>query len=233
MKANISRWVILLLALACAVQGVSAFKVTKEEITPASGDLEVGQSVSAHYVIAYSMNFGGPEDEAFEFSTGLQSPSWTFIIYRDGIPIYTTERSGYYPKLGSFELAYKDRAELDIQLRGIAPKTSSGEVEIIRLEHIKNKNAVDSYHMTRKVVSAEQIESSLAIQRQNLKNLKTDIDAKAAEGVDISAVQAKYDDANRALTSAASAAPSRAAEHIATAIKAMDEIGRASCRERV
>ncbi len=223
MKPNISRWIILLLALTCAVQAVSAFKVTKEEITPASGDLEVGQSVSAHYVIAYSMNFGGPEDEAFEFSTGLQSPSWTFIIYRDGIPIYTTERSGYYPKLGSFELAYKDRAELDIQLRGIAPKTSSGEVEIIRLEHIKNKNAVDSYRMTRKVVSAEQIESSLAIQQQNLKNLKADIDARAAEEVDISAAQAKYDDANRALTSAASAAPSRAAEHIATAIKAMDE----------
>ncbi|MGB4578919.1 MAG: hypothetical protein WBH94_04065, partial [Methanoculleus sp.] len=171
----------------------------------------------------YSMDTGGPEDEAFEFSTGLRNPSWSFIIYRDGIPIYTTEKPGYYPKLGAFELAYKDRVELDIQLRGTAPKTSSGEVEIIKLEHVKNKNVVDDYRVTRKVVSAEQVGSSLAVQQQNLKDLKADIDKKAADGVDVSAVQAKYDAASKALTSAASASPSKAAEHIATATKSMDE----------
>jgi len=223
MKADISRWIILLLALVCAVQAVSAFDVKTATVNPANGDLEAGQSVTANYVVGYSMDTGGPEDEAFEFSTGLQNPSWVFIIYRDGIPIYTTEKHGYYPKLGAFELAYKDRVELDIQLRGTAPKAPSGEVEIIKLEHIKNKNVVDDYRMTRKVVSAEQVGSSLSVQQQNLKTLKADIDARAAEGVDISAAQEKYNVASQALTSAASAAPSKAAEHIATAVKAMDE----------
>jgi hypothetical protein len=170
-----------------------------------------------------SSSTGGPGDEAFEFSTGLRNPSWSFIIYRDGIPIYTTEKLGYYPKLGAFELAYKDRVELDIQLRGTAPKTSSGEVEIIKLEHVKNKNVVDDYRVTRKVVSAEQVGSSLSVQQQKLRDLKADIDKKAAEGVDVSAVQAKYDAASQALASAASASPSQAAEHIATATKSMDE----------
>jgi hypothetical protein len=223
MKANMSRWIILLLALVCAVQAASAFDVKTATVNPASGDLEPDQAVTAHYVVAYSMDTGGPEDEAFEFSTGLRNPSWSFIIYRDGIPIYTTEKPGYYPKLGAFELAYKDRVELDIQLRGTAPKTSSGEVEIIKLEHVKNKNVVDDYRVTRKVVSAEQVGSSLSVQQQNLKDLKADIDKKAADGVDVSAVQAKYDAASKALTSAASASPSKAAEHIATATKSMDE----------
>ena len=223
MKANMSRWIILLLALVCAVQAASAFDVKTATVNPASGDLEPDQAVTAHYVVAYSMDTGGPGDEAFEFSTGLRNPSWSFIIYRDGIPIYTTEKPGYYPKLGAFELAYKDRVELDIQLRGTAPKTSSGEVEIIKLEHVKNKNVVDDYRVTRKVVSAEQVGSSLSVQQQNLKDLKADIDKKAADGVDVSAVQAKYDAASKALTSAASASPSKAAEHIATATKSMDE----------
>jgi hypothetical protein len=206
-----------------AVQVAPVFDVKTATVNPASGDLEPDQAVTAHYIVAYSMDTGGPGDEAFEFSTGLRNPSWSFIIYRDGIPIYTTEKPGNHPKLGAFELAYNDRVELDIQLRGTAPMTSSGEVEIIKLEHVKNKNVVDDYRVTRKVVSAEQVGSSLSVQQQKLRDLKADIDKKAADGVDVSAVQAKYDAASKALTSAASANPSKAAEHIATATKSMDE----------
>jgi hypothetical protein len=223
MKANISRWIILLLALVCVVQAASAFDVKTATVNPASGDLEPSQEVTAHYVIAYNMDPANSDGESFDFSTGLRDPAWTFIVYRDGIPIYTTEKTGYYPSLGSFELAYKDKVELDVQLRGTVPKTSSGELEVIKLEHARNKNVLDDYRMTRKVVSAEQVGSSLSVQQQNLKTLKADIDARAADGVDVSAAQAKYDAASKALTSAASAAPSKAAEYIASAIKNMDE----------
>ncbi|GLI47137.1 MAG: hypothetical protein PHE39_05480 [Methanoculleus bourgensis] len=224
MKANISRWIILLLALVCVVQAASAFDVKTATVNPASGDLEPSQEVTAHYVIAYNMDPANSDGESFDFSTGLRDPAWTFIVYRDGIPIYTTEKTGYYPSLGSFELAYKDKVELDVQLRGTVPKTSSGEIEIVKLEHIKNKHVEGTpYRMTRKVVSAEQVGSSLSVQQQNLKTLKADIDARAADGVDVSAAQAKYDAASKALTSAASAAPSKAAEYIASAIKNMDE----------
>lgn len=224
MKANISRWIILLLALVCVVQAASAFDVKTATVNPASGDLEPSQEVTAHYVIAYNMKPGSSDDESFDFSTGLRDPAWTFIVYRDGIPIYTTEKTGYYPSLGAFELAYNDKVELDVQLRGTVPKISSGEVEIVKLEHLKNKHVEgDPYRMTRKVVSAEQVGSSLSVQQQNLKTLKADIDARAADGVDVSAAQAKYDAASKALTSAASAAPSKAAEYIASAIKNMDE----------
>lgn len=224
MKAmgKFSKWIILLLALICVMQVASAFDVKTATVNPASGDLEPGQEVTAHYVIAYDMSLAD-SDEAFDFSTGLRNPAWDFIVYRDEIPIYTTEKTGYYPSLGAFELAYKDKVELDVQLHGTVATTSTGELEVFKLEHTRNKNVVDDYRMTRNVVSAGQVESSLSAQQKHLKDLKADIDEKAAQGVDVSAVQGRYDSASKALTSAASAGPSKAAEYIATATKDMDE----------
>ena len=81
----------------------------------------------------------------------------------------------------------------------------------------------DSHSVTRDVVSAADIEGALAAQQQRLKDLKADMDARAAEGVDISAVQAKYNAASSALTSAASAGPAQAKSYIDTAKSNIDE----------
>lgn len=223
MKINISRWIILLLALVCAMQAASAFDIKTSTINPASGDLEPSQTVTARYVIAYNSE-AIMKDDSFDFSTGLRDPSWAFTIRKGGIEICTIEETRYYPSLGAFELTYDGKTELDVQLRGTVPEASAGEVEVMKLEHIRNKNIVgDPYRVTRKVVSAEQVESSLSVQQKSLKDLKADLDARASEGVDISAVQIKYDAANKALTSAASANPAQAAAYIATATKSMDE----------
>ena len=227
MKADISRWIILLLALVCAVQAVSTFEMITEDITPASASLGPEQEVTARYLISYKMITTGSkymDDETFEFSTGLQKSAWDFKIRREGYPdIAIPTRGGAYQTLLEFEIGYDGDVQLDVQLRGTVPKSSSGEIEVVKIEHFRDKTVEDVYRMTRNVVSAEQVGSSLSVQQQNLKTLKADIDARAAEGVDISAAQAKYDEASQALTSAASAAPSKAAEHVASAMEAMDE----------
>ncbi len=118
---SIYRVIILLLALVCAVQAASAFTITTETVSPASGALEPGQQVTAHYKIAYSMTTTGSSqgnDESFDFSTGLQNPVWTFTIYRDGVAINTVTKGGFYPTLTEFELDYGGDVELDVQLRG-------------------------------------------------------------------------------------------------------------------
>ena len=227
MKANISRWIILLLALVCVVQAASAFEVTIDEIQPKSAILEPGQSVNAHYVFSYKMLTTGKnymDDEKFEFSTELQKPAWDFKIRREGYPdIVLPTRGGAYQTLLEFDVGYSGEVELDVQLRGTVPTTSTGTLEVVKIEHFRDKTVEDEYHMTRDVVSSDQVAGTLAAQQQNLKILKADIDARAADGVDVSAAQAKYDAASKALTSAASAAPSKAAEYIATATKNMDE----------
>jgi hypothetical protein len=225
MKGNISRWIILLLALVCVVQVASAnFDVKTETINPASGALEPGQQVTTRYVLTYDMITDDGNDESFEFSTGLQSPSWTFTVYRDGVDIYKTTKTGYYPTLTEFEVAYgKGDMEIDVQMAGKVPTSTTGKVEVIKIQHLRDKDVKDTHSVTRDVVNTEQVGNSLAAQQQNLKTLKADIDAKAAQGVDTSAAQTKYNAASQALTSAASAGPSQAASYITTASKAIDE----------
>ncbi|MBT0733176.1 hypothetical protein KH990_07320 [Methanoculleus bourgensis] len=231
MKANISRWIILLLALVCAVQAASAagFDVKTQTISdvktqtsiPEGDTLEPGQEVKAHYVLTYSMfTSDDGSDETIKFRTELRDPSWRFTVFRDGIAIYTTEK----PVLSEFDISYGEgNIELDAQVHGTVPTSTSETVLVTKIEHLQDTDVKKTYSVTRKVVSAEQVGSSLSVQQQNLKSLKADIDARAADGVDVSAAQAKYDAASKALTNAASAAPSKAAEYIASAIKNMDE----------
>ena len=227
MKANISRWIILLLALVCVAQAVSAFDVKTEKVDPASGALEPGQQVNARYVLTYDMTHTSDSDtmndESFEFSTGLQNAVWDFKIYRDGVAIYTTTKTGYYPVLTEFEVDYGGGTELDAQLRGIVPSSASSKILITKIDHLRNKDVKDTHSVTRDVVNAAQIEGSLAAQQQRLKDLKADLDEKSAQGVDVAAAQARYNAASQALTSAASAGPSQAASYIATAKKDIDE----------
>ncbi|MCT8338264.1 hypothetical protein FKB36_12400 [Methanoculleus sp. Afa-1] len=224
MKANISRWFILLLALVCVAQAVSAFDVKTEKVDPASGALEPGQQVNARYVLTYDMDERNQNDESFEFSTGLSNPVWDFIIYRDGVAIYTTKKTGYYPVLTEFELAYGDgNIELDAQVRGVVPSSASSKILITKIDHLRDKDVKDTHSVTRDVVNSAQIEGSLAAQQQRLKDLKADLDEKSAQGVDVAAAQARYNAASQALTSAASAGPSQAASYIATAKKDIDE----------
>ena len=231
MKANIGRWIILLLALSCVVQAASALNVKTEKINPESGALEPGQQVTAHYVLSYNMvqDSGGDKfqtmnDEMLEFSTGLQNPSWDFTVYRGGTAVSTLPtRSGNNPKLMEYEISYGADAELDVQLRGTVPKTGSSNILIVKIEHLQGDVVKDTYSKVRDVVNPDQVVTSLTVQQQRLKDLKTDIDDKTGKGVDVSAAQAKYDAANQALTSAASVGPSQAAGYIATATKAMDE----------
>jgi hypothetical protein len=224
MKANISRWIILLLALVCVVQVASAFDVKTEKIDPASGALEPGQQVTARYVLTYDMITTGGNDETFELSTGLQNPSWEVIVYRDGVAIYTTKKTGFYPILTEFEIDYGDEdIELDVQLRGIVPSSATTKVLVTKIEHLRGDDVKDTHSVSRDVVSTAQVEGDLSGQQQRLKDLKADMDEKAAQGVDISTVQAEYNAASQALTSAASAGPSQAASYIATAKKDIDE----------
>lgn len=224
MKASISKWIILLLALVCVAQAASAFDIKTETVNPASGALEPGQQVNARYVLTYDMVTTTGNDETFEFSTGLQNAVWDFTVYRDGVAIYTTKKTGYYPVLTEFEISYGDGdIELDAQVRGIVPSSASSKVLITKIDHLRDKDVKDTHSVTRDVVSSAQVVGSLSAQQQRLKDLKADIDDKASQGVDVAAAQAEYNAASQALTSAASAGPSQAASYIATAKTDIDE----------
>ena len=152
MEANINRLFILLLALVCVTQATSAFDIKTETVNPASGALEPGQQVTARYVLTYDMITSGGNDESFEFSTGLSNPVWDFIVYRDGVAIYTTKKTGYYPILTEFEIDYGEGdIELDAQVRGTVPSSASNKVLITKIDHLRDKDVKDTYSVTRDV----------------------------------------------------------------------------------
>ncbi|WP_292519920.1 hypothetical protein [Methanoculleus sp.] len=227
MKAKISRWIVLLLALVCVVQAASAaagFDIKTETVNPAGTTLEPGQQVTARYVLTYEMDDRSQTDDTFEFSTGLQDPSWDFKVYRDGVAIYTTKKTGYYPVLTEFELDYGDgKIELDAQLRGTVPASTAGKVLVTKIDHLVEKDVRDTHSVSRDVVTSAQVEGSLSAQQQRLKDLKADMDEKAAQGVDVSAAQTEYNAASQALTSAAAAGPAQAAGYVTTAKTNIDE----------
>jgi hypothetical protein len=226
MKANISRWIILLLALLCVVQVASAFEIKTQTINPASGALEPDQRVTARYVLSYDMITPADlSDETFEISTGLQNPSWDFTVYRDGVAINNPKGMGTHRRvLTEYEIAYGDQdVELDIQMSGTVPTSANGKILVIKIEHLRDKEVKDTHSVTRDVVSSTQVAGSLSAQQQRLKDLKADMDEKAADGVDVTTVQAEYNAASQALTSAASASPSQAASYIASAKTDIDE----------
>jgi hypothetical protein len=221
---TLHRAIILLLALLCVTQVASAFTIRTETINPASGALEPGQQVTAHYKIAYSMTTADGTDESFDFSTGLHDPVWTFTIYRDGVAINTVTKGGYYPSLTEFELSYgSGDIELDVQLRGSAPSSTTGSVEIIKIEHMKNGLVVDDHVVTREVLNPAEVANQLAAREKQLSDLKADIDQKAANGIDVTAATAKYNEAVDALESAETASATQAATLLATAKTKMDE----------
>ncbi|MDD2296106.1 MAG: hypothetical protein PHW61_09280 [Eubacteriales bacterium] len=82
-----------------ATTASASFDIKTETVNPASGALEPGQLVAARHILTYNMVTTGGNDESFEFSTGLSNPTWDFTVYRDGVAIYTTKKTGYYPVL--------------------------------------------------------------------------------------------------------------------------------------
>lgn len=221
---GLHRAIILLLALVCVTQAASAFTIKTETINPASGVLEPGQQVTAHYTIDYAMNNYNADDEEFVFHTELHNPVWKFTIYRDGVAITSFTRGGFAPKVTEFELSYGEGdVELDVQLSGTVPSTTTGKVEVITIEHIKSSNVQDDHSVIRDVVSQADVQNQLTLRENQLADLKANIDQRAADGVDVSAAQAKYDEAAQAIDSAKVASASQAATLLAAAKTAMDE----------
>ncbi|PKL62233.1 MAG: hypothetical protein CVV31_07170 [Methanomicrobiales archaeon HGW-Methanomicrobiales-2] len=225
-EGKYSRSIIFLIALVCVVQAVSGFEVIKEELKPDSSVLQPGQEVNAHYVISGKMvstdqnnRFG----EKLEFSTGLQKPTWDFNIRSGNYPRSILTREGAYQTLFGYEMGSTGDFQLEVQLRGTVSTTSFGKLEVVKIEHFRDKFVEDEYRMTRDVMISSQVMGILSVQQKNLQNLKADIDAKASQGVDVSAAQTKYNAASQALTSAAFENPSQVAEYITIAAKNMDE----------
>jgi hypothetical protein len=221
-----------LLAVFCFVQFVSAvdYDVGTVEITPSSGDLAPGDRVTANIVIILD----GDGDETFPGSDSLEAYSdlddlkWTYSIEVNGVGMDKTDGKRYLTLTG-WELSYPASSDVEINyyLEGKAPEVSASTEKIIfRLRQYDDDNDVVSngeYLIKRTVVKPEDVEATIQVREQELQALRQGIDERIADGVDVSAAEAKYDLAEAALNKAKSAGAGQAQGYLTEAGTLIEE----------
>jgi hypothetical protein len=213
---NMSRSISLLatllgiIALICIASATAS--VGNIQITP-SGDLVSGQSrASASFIILLSSSGGYTFDNnhVLSMDTELDNPTWTYSIVMDGIENPSKTEVGPNIHLSGWELSYPSDREISVKVKmeGTAPQVDVSKEQIVfRVRELDNRNAVVSgTEVVKKkmVLNPESIGENATSEAAALANLKERIDRLAAAGVDVSAAETKYSQADAYLRSAQS-----------------------------
>ncbi len=197
----------------CCISASAALTVQPATGVP-TGDLAPGTRLTIDTTITEFLTGSGttfPSDNTLQFYTDLDSPKWSISIVQNGVenprPLSTSRTN----RITGFELSYPSDMDLKIRvsLEGVVPEVSTTSDKIIfRIRQLDSNDGVRSggeYLITRKVVNPAEVQTAIVSAKGSLQVFKTEIDAAKADGVDTTAVDAKYNSAQTALQSAEAA----------------------------
>jgi hypothetical protein len=211
------KWTVLLLLLIVCMQTVSAISVSSVTIDP-SGSLTPATPVTAQFKIETGSFPSGGEVRLF---TELDKPAWTYTIIVNGIENLRPVMGGRTLSINGFELAYKpsDEVSVRVTLEGEAPAvTQTSNKTVIRItEYDASGRAVTSSQVekTALVINTGEVSSTIASADADLQVYRTHIDEKAALGIDTSAAELKYNEAQAKVDTARSRSSNQYAEALA------------------
>jgi hypothetical protein len=211
------KWTVLLLVLIACMQTVSAISVSSVTIDP-SGSLTPATPVTAQFKIETGSFPSGGEVRLF---TELDKPVWTYTVIVNGIENLRPVMGGRTLSINGFELAYKpsDEVSVRVTLEGEAPAvTQTSNKTVIRItEYDASGRAVTSSQVekTALVINTGEVSSTIASADADLQVYRTHIDEKAALGIDTSAAELKYNEAQAKVDSARSRSSNQYAEALA------------------
>jgi hypothetical protein len=211
------KWTVLLLLLIVCMQTVSAISVSSVTIDP-SGSLTPATPVTAQFKIETGSFPSGGEVRLF---TELDKPVWTYTVIVNGIENLRPVMGGRTLSINGFELAYKpsDEVSVRVTLEGEAPAvTQTSNKTVIRItEYDASGRAVTSSQVekTALVINTGEVSSTIASADADLQVYRTHIDEKAALGIDTSAAELKYNEAQAKVDSARSRSSNQYAEALA------------------
>ncbi|MDT8357778.1 MAG: hypothetical protein RQ758_04655 [Methanomicrobiaceae archaeon] len=220
-------YILIALVLIACVQAVSAavnYEVDSIEVTPSTGDLVPGDRVTVKCVI--SLTGAGdatfPSDHMLEAYTDLDDMKWTYTIKVNGVGQETT-KGGRYLSLTGWVLSYPEETDIQVDyfLEGIAPESAtSSKIAIFRLRQIDEDNDMvknSEYLRERNLVNPEDVKTLIEVREQELSDLQSSIDARAADGVNTASAEEKYLAAKEAITKAKTSSYATAQTHLTTA----------------
>ncbi|HZK30677.1 MAG TPA: hypothetical protein VFC43_05520 [Methanoregula sp.] len=200
------KWTVLVLLLICCTHAVSAFSVASVSIDP-SGSLTPNNPVTVSFKIEVD-DFGS--DSEIQLFTDLEKPKWTYTIIVNGVENLRPVTGGRIISISGFELSYKtsDEVAVRVSLEGLAPPVDrTTNKTLIRItEYDGNSKAITSTQVekTALVINTGDVTSTIQASDAELQDYRTQIDEKAALGIDTSAAEAKYNEANQKISSARS-----------------------------
>ena len=201
------KWTVLLLLFFCCIQTVSAISVASVSIDP-SGSLTPNNPVTVSFKIETSGVF--PSDGEIQLFTDLEKPKWTYTIIVNGVENLRPVTGGRTLTISGFELSYKtsDEVAVRVTLEGVAPvvEKTSNKTLIRITEYDSNSKPITSSQVekTALVINTDEVASTIETGDANLQVYQTHIDEKAALGIDTSAAEAKYSEAEQKINSARS-----------------------------
>ncbi|MDO8873883.1 MAG: hypothetical protein Q7V05_14310 [Methanoregula sp.] len=171
-----------------------------------SGSLIPGTPVTVSYKVDISGTF--PSGDDLQFFTDLESPKWTYTIIVNGIENLRPSMGGKTLTITGFELSYKpaDEVSVRVTLEGKAPAvTETTEKIIVRIQEMDVQGrpiTSTKVERTGKVINTGEVPKVIAERDTELLTYRTHIDEKAVLGIDISAADAKYNEAKQKIDSA-------------------------------
>jgi hypothetical protein len=204
-----SKWILVAIALIVCIQGVSAFSVSSITVDP-SGSLVPGTSV----LVSYKVDFSASGDETFpssnelQMSTDLDDATWTYSLVLDGIDQPQPSGGGRVLSVSGWILSYPSSVEesLKVTLEGKAPTvTQTTNRTMIKIQEIDSRNNIISstvVERTAVVVNVAEIQSRVTEKESALQTFRSHIDEKSALGVDTTAAEVKYSEAQQKITAA-------------------------------
>ncbi|MDG6257835.1 MAG: hypothetical protein QCH35_09615 [Methanomicrobiaceae archaeon] len=212
MKSAINLLICVFLVV-CLVQAVAAadYTVKKVTVTPSTGDIVAGDTVTVHASIQVSTKDDPfPTDDSLEMTTELSEPRWEYSY-----TINTVDQAPQPVKnsarviLSGWELSYPNDVTVEVELTGKAPQRSSTEeIDVLKIQQLNsNRDPIKNseYVKTATIVNTGDKESGIQVRETELSALRTAIDTKTADGVDTSAAEAKYKEAETAINTARTA----------------------------
>jgi hypothetical protein len=201
----------ILVLLSCLITGATAYAIVGNVgIAPAS-DLVSGQThVSVSFVVDFPASGGETfsSDDSLQMSTDLTDARWSPVLILDGVETQQPDELGSNVNINGWELSYPSKRELSLRvtMEGTAPVVDSSQNKtILRVATLTAKNTVapgsEVIHQGY-VINPSEMQSSVSGAQEDLSAFRGLLDEKSAQGVDISAAEAKYNEANTALQSA-------------------------------
>jgi hypothetical protein len=193
------------------IQAVSAFAVSSITVDP-SGSLTQNTPV----IVTFKVDFSASGEETFpssnelQMSTDLDKAKWSYSLVLDGVDTVQPANTGRVLSVSGWILSYPASVEesMKVTMEGTAPTVSqTTNKTIIKIQEVDSRNNIITstvVERTAVIVNPKDVTDKIAEKESALQVYRSHIDEKSALGIDTTAAEAKYSDAQQKISTAKS-----------------------------